>query len=735
MSPRASLNIEPGTWQVGGSTLTAEPVKPHDENVAATDYYEILRIGQHADGDTIERVYRTLADRFHPDNATTGDAETFLRLKEAYDTLSDYDKRAEYNAALRENGTVTRFNLRGGEFYSGVKGGQNRRLALLCLLYRKKTSSHDSPGLNILELQHMAGCSLEEITNALWYLCEKQWATMGDFATYNITADGFDFVEKNLEDRLEFHSIATFRYYDAADSPESNSCLGEEGEIPSAFASALASDGDLSLADYYEVLGVSSGADAEAIGDAYRRLTDTPDSGDVKKSQRIREAYETLADAGKRLHYDDLRSRTQYSDRFRLRGKEYFDGIKGEQLRRLAVLCVLYRQSTNELPGLTVLDLEQLTGCTREELGSALWYLREKKWVVYGQFTTYSITAAGFDVVENRLDEAARSRALLESDKSGDSGATVRRQLKGLLASLTAKTTAQDGESPGVEAQVTLEVNAEHERRRIVRGMRWDPDVSAESNSMDPDVEKTGDGALGAVKRVVFSMGGKGGVGKTSVMTGLAEWFHENQIPVVMLDLDIENKTKGSLTHFFGGAVPKINIYTPAGLDAFIDILNEDAPAILADMGAGAGKVTHEWFEKMYPDASEAGIAFTAIGVVTSDPASVDSVLHWASALQDRVSYVIVENNLTEHTDFSNWLQNERAEEFRQRFNPAIIRLDYRLADLENATRNHGVRLGEVARRTASVPELQKASLVMRAQSARRRMFAEFDKVKALLLP
>ncbi len=65
------------------------------------------------------------------------------------------------------------------------------------------------------------------------------------------------------------------------------------------------------------------------------------------------------------------------------------------------------------------------------------------------------------------------------------------------------------------------------------------------------------------IKRVILSMGGKGGVGKTSVMTGLAEWFDENQIPIKLLDLDTENKARGSLTHFFGGRVPKININTP----------------------------------------------------------------------------------------------------------------------------------------------------------------------------
>jgi hypothetical protein len=61
--------------------------------------------------------------------------------------------------------------------------------------------------------------------------------------------------------------------------------------------------------------------------------------------------------------------------------------------------------------------------------------------------------------------------------------------------------------------------------------------------------------------------------------------------------------------------------------------------------------------------------------------------------------------------------------------------MDFRLPELENATRNHGVTLGQVAARMTDVRELQKASLVMRAQSYRRRIFVEFDKVKELLLP
>jgi MinD-like ATPase involved in chromosome partitioning or flagellar assembly len=236
-------------------------------------------------------------------------------------------------------------------------------------------------------------------------------------------------------------------------------------------------------------------------------------------------------------------------------------------------------------------------------------------------------------------------------------------------------------------------------------------------------------------KRVILSMGGKGGVGKTSVMVNLAEWFNANQIPVRLLDLDTENKARGSLAHFFTGQAPKMNIHTPAGLDAFIDYLADGCPVILADMGAGSGQITYDWFERMYTSVIEAGIVFTTIGVVTSDPASVESVLAWAEQLQNRVSYLVVENRITEHSDLTYWHESAQARRFRGAFAPAVIQMDYRLAELENAARNYGVPLGDIAARKTDARELQRASLVMRAQSYRRRIFSEFDKVKELLLP
>ena len=236
-------------------------------------------------------------------------------------------------------------------------------------------------------------------------------------------------------------------------------------------------------------------------------------------------------------------------------------------------------------------------------------------------------------------------------------------------------------------------------------------------------------------KRVVFTMGGKGGVGKTGLVVALAEWFAAHEIPVTLLDLDTENKGRGSLKHFFNGSVLKVNIHTPAGLDAFVDHLDSGSEIILADMGAGAGQVAADWFESVYEDVAATGVRFTAIGVVTSDPASVESILAWANRLQDRVEYVVVENAISTISDFTYWKGTEQAKRFRDAFSPTILQMEFRLAALENSVRQHGIKLGDVADRKASVSELKQASLIMRAQSYRRRLFNEFDRAKKVFLP
>ena len=166
-----------------------------------------------------------------------------------------------------------------------------------------------------------------------------------------------------------------------------------------------------------------------------------------------------------------------------------------------------------------------------------------------------------------------------------------------------------------------------------------------------------------------------------------------------------------------------------------MDHLESDAAIILADMGAGSGQVASDWFDTMYEDVAAIGARFTAVGVVTPDPASVESVLAWANRLQERVQYLIVQNATSPQSDFSYWDSAEQALRFREALSPTVIRMEFRLAELENPARQHGIRLGQVATRQNSINELKRASIAMRAESYRRRLFSEFDRAKEMFLP
>ena len=63
-----------------------------------TDYYEVLGVPRDADQDTIRRSYRKLARKYHPDLNSDSDAEErFKELGEAYEVLSDTEKRERYD--------------------------------------------------------------------------------------------------------------------------------------------------------------------------------------------------------------------------------------------------------------------------------------------------------------------------------------------------------------------------------------------------------------------------------------------------------------------------------------------------------------------------------------------------------------------------------------------------------------------------------------------------------------
>jgi len=175
---------------------------PHNGNgaapqpaVAVADHYETLQVNAKADPDTIHRVYRLLAQRFHPDNPDTGDAETFRKILDAYQTLSDPEKRAAYDVHLHSYRQIRWKLFDPGEASMGKQAEKAKRRAILELLYTARMNQPETPSMSLHEFEDLLGCPREHLEMSLWYLRENGLLTRGDNGKLTITAKGVDRAE------------------------------------------------------------------------------------------------------------------------------------------------------------------------------------------------------------------------------------------------------------------------------------------------------------------------------------------------------------------------------------------------------------------------------------------------------------------------------------------------------------------------------------------------------------
>ncbi len=179
--------------------LSAAGTSNRETRVNLPNYYEFLQISPNAEPETIHRVHRFLAVRFHPDNPETGDPDKFHLLQQAYEVLSNPENRAAYDASRAAMGGETTPYSESVDFMDSTSGELNRRLGVLALLYIRRRTFPDSPAVSLFEIEARMGFPRDYLEFTLWYLQKKSYISRADNADFVLLADGVDFVESQRQ--------------------------------------------------------------------------------------------------------------------------------------------------------------------------------------------------------------------------------------------------------------------------------------------------------------------------------------------------------------------------------------------------------------------------------------------------------------------------------------------------------------------------------------------------------
>lgn len=165
------------------------------------DYYELMQLSPSADIDTVERIFRHLAMKFHPDNIKSGDTEKFRLIVDAHRVLSDPEKRAGYDVKYQDYWKNKWKISSEASNQTSFDTDRVNREGILSILYVQRRRDMRKPGMGDFEVARLLSVPAEVVEFHVWYLKEKGWVERTETGKLAITALGVDRVE---ECRLTF---------------------------------------------------------------------------------------------------------------------------------------------------------------------------------------------------------------------------------------------------------------------------------------------------------------------------------------------------------------------------------------------------------------------------------------------------------------------------------------------------------------------------------------------------
>jgi curved DNA-binding protein CbpA len=161
----------------------------------------MLEISPNANSETVERMFRYLARRYHPDNPTTADRDRFDSVLLAHEVLKDPVKRIQYDTEYKDQLGFRSELAEQASDCDGVGRDVSIRNKLLSLFYAKRRRDVKDPGIGDIELECILGYPIELLAFNLWYMMEKKWISRTENGTFAITAEGVDHASSEIQTR------------------------------------------------------------------------------------------------------------------------------------------------------------------------------------------------------------------------------------------------------------------------------------------------------------------------------------------------------------------------------------------------------------------------------------------------------------------------------------------------------------------------------------------------------
>jgi hypothetical protein len=203
------------------------------ENDRFVDFYDMLMISPSADRHMVEWATRLMLARYDPQKSKNPDPQKYQLVRDAYRTLADPARRAEYDAELanqREQtsqaGPSADASQDGAEDLVRLKSGapltangaisqqtftelKRRRHAVASLLYKQMIGNPRDPGVGRTEIGRMIDLDVDELEVTLWFLREMGLVKATQAGAYTITAAGAVWIEEAGRNASSASEVAT----------------------------------------------------------------------------------------------------------------------------------------------------------------------------------------------------------------------------------------------------------------------------------------------------------------------------------------------------------------------------------------------------------------------------------------------------------------------------------------------------------------------------------------------